>query len=327
MGYIAVMTDVRTVGAGATTDIQPPVTQDWEVTQIGSDQWVGVPPNARPDVLVSYFDGVRQASMLRDTDERGWYRVQKFIVSNANYIRVTNQNAAQAQISFSAHLRLYTGAGASINRSDVQNVGAGAQVSIQPGVTEDWVIWDIGSDQWVGAGSAGLPNLTVELDDGVNQAQIMSPVNIRMWEPQLRLVVDNGDYVTITNNAGVAADIAWSAELLLYTGTGASINRSDVQVAGAGANVDFQPPAGQEWVVRMIGASVWVGIAPNAYPDVTVSIFDGVNASTIQNNANRQQNTHRFDIHISNTNYLRVNDSGGAGGNIGISAELLQMYA
>lgn len=326
MGYPATMTDVQVIGAGAFLDIQPPVTQDWEVTQIGSDQWVGVPPFARADVLVSYFDGVNQASMLRDTDDRGWYRVQKFIVSNANYIRLTNQNAAQANLSFSAHLRFYIGTGASINRSDVQQVGIGAAVSIQPPVTEDWVIWDIGSDQWVGAGKAAVPNIQVELDDGVNQAMIMSPVNRRQWDPQLNLVVNNGDYVTITNTSGVLADVAWSAELL-GPARGVSVVRSDVQVVGAGANIDFQPAAGEEWVVRMIGASVWVGIPPNAMPDVLASIFDGVNASTIQNNANWQQNSHRFDIHISNTNYLRVNDSGGAGGNIGISAELLQRYA
>lgn len=327
MGYPTVMTNVVAVGAGATTDIQPGVTEDWEVTQIGSDQWVGVPPFARPDVLVSYFDGVNQASMLRDTDERGWYRVQKFVVSNANYIRITNQALVQANISFSAHLRFYIGTGASINRSDVQAVGIGAAVSIQPPITEDWVIWDIGCDQWVGAGSAGLPNITVELDDGVNQAMIMSPVNTRQWEPQLCLFVNNGDYVTITNNSGVLADVGWSAELLRYQGTGMSVVRSDIQVAGAGAAVDFQPALGEEWRVTMIGASVWVGIPPAAFPDVGVFIFDGVNASDIQDNANWQQNNHRFDIHINNANYLRITDTGGAGGNIGISAELTQWYA
>jgi hypothetical protein len=91
--------------------------------------------------------------------------------------------------------------------------------------------------------------------------------------------------------------------------------------------VDVQPPAGYEWEVNLFGSSVWVGIPPNAYPNITVSMFDGTLTSNLQTAANLLMNHHAMKIVINNTNYLRVNDASGAGQNFGYSATLLQRYA
>jgi len=327
MGYQVCMTDVQAVGAGLTVSIQPPVNQSWRVTLIGSDQWVGVAPNAVPDVTAAIFDGTLAANVLRSTDTRGWYRRQNLHIDNTNYLRLTNDNVAGANLSWSAELTQYYGTGTSVVKSDVQTVGAAATVDIQPPTTEDWLVTDVGSSTWVGAAPAGVPNMEVDLFDGTNAARILSSVNTRQWEAALKLYISNADYLRLTNSAGAPAQLGWSAELLKYAGAGNSNVRSDVQVAGAGATVDFQPPNGEEWEISMIGASVWAGIAPNQFPNITASIFDGTNASTIQTAGNWMLNGHDLVIHVSNTNYLRVLDAGGAGGNIGISAHLTQRYA
>lgn len=328
MGYPTVKTDIQTIGGGAFYDVQPAAYESFRVIDIGSDEIVGVPPNAVPNVNVALYDGALEGFFLRGADVRGWYRKQNFVIDNDKYLRLTNNAVGVAQVSFSAELIRYSGVGESIVRSDLATVGAAAIVSVQPPTTgQDWVIYDFGSSRWVGAAPNGLPDIEVDLDDGVATARILSSIETRQWEAPLRVVVNNAEYVTLTNSNALAADICWSAELLRYNGSGFSVVRNDVQVAGAGADVLFQPPDGEEWSVNMIGSSNWVGISPAQFPDITASLFDGVLTSPLENAANWRLNGHPLDIRIDHDHYLTVNDASGAGQNIGISAELLQRYA
>lgn len=327
MGYPTCMTDVQNVGAGLFVDIQPPVDESWRLTEIGSDQMVGVQPNILPDVTVSLFDGVNQGNFLLGANTRGWYRRQNLCIDNVNYIRLTNTNAAGADLCWSATLIAYFGAGTSTVRSDVQNVGIGLVVDIQPPVDEDHVVYDFGSDQWLGAAPNGVPNVEVDLVDGLLVARIMDSTEIRQWEAEQKLYINNTVFLRLTNASLAAADLCWSSELLQDFGTGASIVRSDVQACGAGLNVDFQPPLGEEWTVTMIASSVWVGISPAQFPDITAFVFDGAIASQIQTPTSWRNNGNQMKLHINNGNYLRVNDAGAAGQNVGISAVLTQRYA
>ncbi len=327
MGYNTVMSDVQLVGAGANYDLQPPLNQDWRLIHVGSDIRVGVAPNTIPDVDVSLFDGVNQGNFLTGANTRGWYRRQNICISNANYVRALN-NGAQANVSFSCELIQYFGTGLSVVMSDVQNVGAAAVLDVQPPINQDWYVYDFGSDQWLGAAPNAVPEMEVEIFDGVNVARFLDSTEIRQWNSEMKLPINNANYLRLTNADGVnAADLCWSAELARISGTGMTIVRTDVLVAGAGANVDFQPPAGEEWAIRMIGASVWAGISPNQYPDITASFWDGVNASTLEIATDLAFQQHSMDIRVDNVNYLRCLDTGGAGLNVGIAAELTQMYA
>lgn len=328
MGYPTVMTNVANVGAGLTVDLIPPVNQSFRVTLIGSDTWVGVLPNAIPDVNVSLFNGVLQGELLRGADLRGWYRKQNIVIDNTTYLRLTNNAIAGADLSYSAELIRYSGAGASIVRSGIITVGAGLTTDLRPATdTEDWLIHDVGSTNWLGAAPNGVPNVEVELNDGVAVARVMDATEVRQWEPEIKLFANRDDYITLTNAGLANANLCWSAELLRYSGTGMTVVRSDVQVCGAGLNVDFIPPAGEEWEVTMIGSSVWVGISPAQFPNITVFLFDGAVASQIQTPTSWHMNGHAYSIKVNNGNYLRINDAGGAGQNIGISAQLTQMYA
>lgn len=328
MGYPTNKNGIQAIGAGLTVDIRPPVTQVWRITGVGSDQWGGVLPNARPNIDLSLFDGTIQAEFLRSTDERGWHRKQNLVIDNTIYGRITNNALVAANVSYSAELVNYYGAGASVLRSSITTLGAGLTVDIRPaGDTEDIVIHDVGSSRWLGAAPVAVPEVEVEQNDGTIVARYMDSQNARQWEPTLKLITNRANYITLTNAGVAAANVAVSAELLKDYRAGASINRSAVQAVGAGLNVDFQPPAGEEWDVHLVGSSVWVGIAPAQFPDITVSLFDGTIASTIQTATSWLNNDNALEIKVDNTRYLRVNDASGAGQNVGINAELTQRYA
>lgn len=331
MGYNTVRTDVQTVGAGLTVDVRPPdAFHSWRITEIGSDQRVGVLPNAVPDVDVGIFDGVREAFVLRSVDVRGWYRKQNIVIDRDNYCRLTNNNAAAANLSWSGELIRYHGVAPTVVRTDVQTVGTGLTIDVRPATaTEDWIVRDIGSSNWLGAAPNGVPNVEVDYNDGIIVARVMDSTETRQWEAEQRLYVNRTHYLTLTNAGLANADVGWSAELLRYYGNGASIVRSEVRAVGAGLNVDIIPPVGEEWEVTIFGSSLWIGISPAQFPDITVSIFDAAAAigSPIEDPTSWHGNGHEMKVHVDAGDHLRINDGSGVGQNVAISAVLSQRYA
>lgn len=323
-----VVSDVQVVLAGANWDVQPAAGYNWEVTQIGSSTWVGVPPNAVPQVDVGIFDGaIGPSHILRSTDNRGWLRPQKLMISNGNYLRLNNPGGAQANVSISAKIIRNYGAGLGIVRTDVQTLIAGATYSVQPPAGDNWLIHDIGSNQWVGAAPAGLPNVTVELTDGVLTAMVARGIDFRMWGDEIELYVDNTNYVDLTNDALVAGVVCFVAECIRSKGAGATLVRTDVLACLALASVDFQPPAGHEWEITQFAAANWVGVSPAALPNITAHLFDGTNASMIMSQANLVNQLNKIKIHVDNTDYLRITDASNLPQSVGISAILTQRYA
>lgn len=325
---VAVVTDVQIVLAGANWDLQPPIGEDYKITAMGSSVWVGVPPNQVPELDIGLFDGALGPShILRSTDIRGWFRRQNIVISNANYLRINNPGAGNANVSMSVErLREFGPGGADIVRSDIQQLAGAATWSAQPPVGENWAFYDFGSTAWVGAAPAGLPNLQVDLTDGVDLCTLLQGTERRLWDAELTLYANNANYLDITNSAGVQADICFIAELIRDFGAGPGIVTSDVQQCVGAASVDFQPPAGHEWLVTAFGAATWIGVSPNMYPDCTVHIFDGVNASMIASQTNALLQTHDVRIAITNGNYLRMTDTSGVAQDLGISAKVTQEY-
>lgn len=328
MGYPTVQNVIQTVATGLVVDMRPPATQVWRITEAGSDQWAGVLPNALPMLNLSLFDGTIQGEFLRAVDLRGWYRKQNIVIDRNTYVRITNTALVNANISCVAVLIREHGVAPSISRSAIQTIATGLTVDLRPATaTEDWVVYDICSSDWLGAAPNAVPNVEVDQNDGTIVARFMDSTEVRQWEPEVRLFVSRANYITLTNAGAANANVGWSAELVRNYGVGPSIVKSDVQAVGAGLNVDFRPPVGEEWEVTMTGSSVWVGISPAQFPDITVSLFDGTIASTIQTATSWHNNGHAMSLRINRDRYLRVNDASGAGQNVAISGQLTQRYA
>lgn len=328
MGYQTVNSDVALVGAGANQDVRPPATQDWEVTAIGSSAWVGVQPFQVPQVTVSLFDGTNIAQLLTSTDVRGWYRPLRLHINNGNYLRLNNPGAAGANISWSARLTRFFGAGASNVISDLQVLGAAATFDVRPVAGLDWLITDVGSDAWLGAAPAGVPNIDLDLTDGTLQAQILDPASGRLWESELELFSSRTNYLQVQNMAAVQAVVCFTGVIYRdYGGSGDSVVINDLLNAGGAASVDFRPAAGYEWRVTAVAGATWVGVPPLLFPDITVHIFDGTLASQIQSQINWMNQGHRMEILVDNTNYLRITNTNAAAQNVGVVGERTQRYA
>lgn len=321
-------TDIQTVGALANFDLQPAVGFDLEVTDFGSSAWVGVPPVAVPEIDVGIFDGVLGPSfVLMNTDIRGWFRKQSLFLSRTNYLRLTNPNGGAARnLSYSARVTREFGAGASAVITDVQNVGAGANWDIIPTAGEEWKITDVGASVWIGGAPFNLPDCTVSLFDGANAASFMHGADARGWQKPLELHIDGTNYLRLTNTNVGANVLSISGVVSRRRGTAATAVRSDVVALGAGANWDIIPPLGSEWRITDIGGNTWVGVAPAALPQLTVSIFDGAIASVILQSTDNKGWLDPIEILIDNTNYMRINDASGAGQNVAISGVLSRTY-
>lgn len=323
-----IMSDIQVIAGAGNFDAQPAAGFEWEIKHIGSSTWVGVGPNAVPQVNVGIFDGVIGPSwILQAAATRGWNRVQKLHVNNANYIRLNNPGGAGANVSFVAKVTRAFGTAASNVITDVQTVASLATVNFQPAAGFEWLITDVGSSLWIGAGAAALPDVTVEIFDGALAAIVCRGADVRGWDKNLDLKLNNGNYLRLTNTNAAQAVLSVSGIVARAFGTAATVVMSDVQAIGAGLNWDIQPAAGAEWLISEIGASVWVGVSPAALPALTVSLFDGVNASILIQSTDWKGWIDDMQIYIDNTNYLRITDAGGAGLNACVSAALTRQFS
>lgn len=319
-------TIIQTIGAGLTYDVQPPVGQDWTVTDIASSAIVGVAPAGVPNVTAGLFDGVNGPALFRNASAanphvRGWDNPPEWHINNTNYLRITNPEAGGLNIAISVLLGANYGANAASRViSDLAVLGAGGVQAVQPPVGQDWKITDIGSTRWVGAQPAGIPNVAIDVTDGVNAAQIAHGADARGWNRPFEIYLNNTTWMTLTNPVGAGATVGWSGVIIAdYGANGQTHVISDTAILGAGGVQLVQPPATEEWVITEIGSSVWVGAAPAALPDVLVQITNGVINATAQDNADNKGWLGRMKYVLTNTNYMSLTDSGGAGCNVGWS--------
>ena len=206
-----VITDVQTIGIAGNMDVIPPAGFEYEITDIGSGLWVGGAPWNVPDVNVSIFDGAVAVPLMLSTDLKGWYKSLKIFIDNTNYLRVTNTNVAGQAIAVIGTIARIRGSAATAVMSDVRAIGAGLTIQIRPPLGEEWMITDIGGSVWVGVPPASLPNLTVEVTDGILASIVARPADNTPWIDDMELLVDNTNFIQITDTGGAGCNICFSA--------------------------------------------------------------------------------------------------------------------
>ncbi len=115
LGYSGIIVPLVSIGSvqdlagSGTLDIQPPATEEWEVTEIAVETWNGGGiPNQYPDVLVSMRTGV----ILSDILEAGsiatsllWNQQMKLLITNASYLRIAEVSTANNEIGILGYLK------------------------------------------------------------------------------------------------------------------------------------------------------------------------------------------------------------------------------
>jgi hypothetical protein len=135
------------------------------------------------------------------------------------------------------------------------------------------------------------------------------------------LYINNAVYLRITNNNALTAVVSWSGQLLSEYGLGASRVASVVGTVGALGSLNLIPVGAEAQIeVSRIGASVFIGIAPAQLPDVDVFLNDGTLTSLMAQNSDDAFWAGPAGLLLEANNFLTVTDTGGAGGDLGISA-------
>ncbi len=319
-----VFSNIVAIGGGATYDIRPPVGQDWEITDIGFSHWAGVPPASVPAINVSIFNGVLRSLLLSLANIRGWLRKQKLSINNTTYVRLTNPGAA-GNASFSAKVIKDYGTGTSSVISDIVSLGAGITYAVRPPVGQEWLINDVGSSIWLGALPAAVPDVTIDITDGVSLAALANATNGRGWDQELNIYINNANYVLLTNTSGGLASVSFSGVVARDFGTGLSTVVTDVVTLGAGGVLTIRPPVGEEWKITEIGSSVWTA-GPPSFPDVLVEMTDGILTAIMAQGTDSKDFVNSLEILIDRDNYLQITDTFGGGQDVGFSAVKTLVY-
>lgn len=321
-----VFSSIQNLGAGLTLDIRPAIGVDWAITDLASSAMVGVPPASVPNLTAGMFDGVVAAPALFRISSvaaphiRGWANPCEWHVSNANFVRITNPEAGGLTIAISVVLGANYGPNAASRViSDSQALGAGLILQVRPPVGQDWLITDIGSNIWLGAQPAGLPDVTVDLTDGVNAVTVAQAPCARGWFKPFELYLNRNTWMQLTNT-GANAIVGWSGVISAeYGSNGASHVISDTALLGAGGVGLIQPPIGEEWIITDVGCSVWTGVPGIAdLPSVLVQYTDGAINAIAQQGIDSKGWLGKMKYALSRTVYLSLTDAG-AGSNVGWS--------
>lgn len=213
-GTSKVVSDVQNILAGANLDVQPPAGYEYEITDVGSSMWVGGAPLNLPDVTVSIFDGVTAASIMHAADVKGWNKPLSIFISNGNYLRLTNTNGAAANVGFSGIIAHIFGInGRPAVTTDVVALLGGANADFRPAVGTEWEVTEVGGDTWVGVAPAALPNISVNIFDGVVATILMTAANLKGWNNELSIFINRDNYLRITELSAAPQDVCISAKL------------------------------------------------------------------------------------------------------------------
>jgi len=320
---------IQQIPGGGVFPIQPPVGEDWEVTDLGSSAIVGAATAGVPNIVAGIFNatigvnGSMRFSSLATPHVRGWANPGKWYINNANYLQIINPEIAALNLTATVRrARIYPPTEISNVISGTETLIATGVSTIRPPVGEDWVITDIGSSRWVGAQPNGLPNVEVRLTNGISPALVMSGANARGWFKPLEMYLNRNTWLTLTNPAGAGATVSWSGhKIKKYAPTGFSSVVSQVAILGGGGIAPIRPPVGYEMKVTEIGCSVWIGVPPANLPSITVSITNGAIASIVQRAADNKGWVGDMAYYLSRGVYMTITDAG-AGSNIGVSAHI-----
>lgn len=319
--------NIQLIATGAALNALPAVGQEWVLEKFGSSVWTAAgAPNDTPRLDVGIHDGVQAngpAWIKRSGSTRGWTHAGKLYLTNTNYGVLRNPGAGGNQnLSYAGNIAREFGNGPVQVITDVQTVLAAGNVLVRPPVGEEWCITEIGSSEWVGAAPAGLPEVNVDLTDGVSFARILRSTDAAGWFTGMRLYLNNNVYLRIVNADGAnPATIGWSGFKLQTNPSGLPNVMSQVATVGIGGTLDAQPTgADEEWEVSAIGASVWIGAPPASLPDVDVLLNDGVLTSLLAQNSDNAWWLSSPSMPLRRLYYLTITDTGGGGGDLGFSA-------
>jgi type IV secretory pathway TrbD component len=305
-----------------------PVGEERVYERFGSNTWdaAGVPDQV-PRMNVGIWDGdpLKAPSWVKTTGNlRGWNHTGKLYVSPTNFLVMGNPAAgANQNLSAIGNISRQFGTGPLEVISDTVDIIAGGTTLIRPPVGEEWIITDIGAELWVGAPPAAVPEVMVDLTDGVSFARMLRSTDARGWYNAIALYLTHDVYLRVTNaNGGAANTVCWSGTRLQTYASNQPNVMSAVATVLANGTLDAQPTnVDEEWLITGFGSSTWIGVAPAGLPDMSVNLVNATPlTSLIARNVDFAHQLSPPDLAISRANFLRFTETSVAGCDLGFSA-------
>lgn len=199
------VTDIRTIGAGATIYIQPPAGQTWRICCFGASVWTAA-GDRNPNVSIGVTDGTLVASnIIVPTMNRAQDKRLDWIIDNNIYLSVTDQSAGGLDFGFIGRIVPLVSIGG------VQDVAGLGTLDVQPPLGQEWVISELAAETWAGGGAPGnTPDVDVSLVVGANESDILpAGAPSALWGRELILHVDNAHYLRFTDVSGANNEVGY----------------------------------------------------------------------------------------------------------------------
>lgn len=303
-------------GAGDTLEFIPAAGKAWEVNYAGSDKAF---VSGFPDVEIGLKKGALTAILTIDptTDPGGRNKAVRIFVTMAVTLTVKNTGGAGAKISISGK----TTPAANV-LTDILTVPGGGTIEFDPGITYDALVTALGSDTWTAGPADVNPDMIVGFTDGTLVAS-------KLWDQTMICGHDMGLQL-YTNHA---------CRLLFTAAPAVNIGISAIKAGvpvisrianiATGAPFDIIPDDGDEYDIFNVAAEMFtIAAAPDAYPNVTVSIHQGADLSDIMETTVSEgwNFGFPFGIRIDHTHYLTVVNNDALDNEIAVLGFLAAQY-
>ena len=200
-----IMTDIYTAPNGAFVDIRPPAGEVWMVTEIGCEVMNAAD---HPDLSLFITDGVLVASLMcNGTRNLVWEKAWNLYLTNDLWLRAEPIAGADRDVGISAIRVAVEPFGA------IEDLGAGANLDIQPVAGRECVITQITAETWAGAAPAGSPDNFVALYNGVVLSDIYEDGTVAdsiIQNRQHEILINNDVYIRITEGSAGNNEVSYS---------------------------------------------------------------------------------------------------------------------
>lgn len=206
-----VRTGIYTAPNGGFVDIRPPEGEVWKITELGCEV---MNATNEPDLTLYLTDGTLVASMMADGErDLVWPKAWNLYISHDLWLRAEPIAGTDRDVAISAILVAVEFFGA------IEDVGADANLDVQPPDGMEAVVTQVSAETWAGAATAGSPDMFVALYNGTVLSDIMedgttadSLIHNRRYE----IEIDHDVWMRITEGSSGDNEIAFSGFVRRY---------------------------------------------------------------------------------------------------------------
>jgi hypothetical protein len=195
---------IVTLGAGGTYDLDPGTTAI-RVFEMGGSVWTVGPADVNPNLTITATDGTLVASKLFDpTMTCGQDKALDIPISHDCRLLITDTGGGGCDFAWCGMVSEFEVI------SDVQDIGAGANLDFRPTDGYEVTITLVGGETWTALGApADVPNMSTSNYNGTNASQFLKAGPSFLWDSLLDIKINNTNRLRLNNSAGGNSELSF----------------------------------------------------------------------------------------------------------------------